>query len=306
MRKIFLIMSNITLIGDDFMLKILHLFIERRLIVFLSIFLLFIPFNIISSEGKDGKANHSLDINATSVGLNFSTFFGGNKTDEGYSIAVALDGCCYVTGTTSSDNFPTKNAYNSTFGGGGSDAFVAKFETNGSLLWSTYLGGSEWDQGLDIAVTSDGSCYVTGSTQSNDFPIAHAYDSALASLYDDVFITKFSYNGSLLWSTFLGGSHIDMAYGIAITNNSKCFVSGKTYSSDFPTLNAYDNTLNGIDDAFITKFAELVDNIAPTISEPSHYPLSPLDNETVTILADVTDSNGVFNVTVYYRVNSEP
>lgn len=185
--------------------------------------------------------------------LLWSTFFGGRDMDFGYDISVAGDGSCYVIGSTKSSDFPTQNAYSSTYSIN-SDTFLAKFASSGQLLWSSYLGGSELDNGLSIAVASDGSCYVTGLTNSSDFPTQNAYDSTHNGGFIDAFISKFSTNGSLLWSSFLGGTSVDWGYGIAVTSDGSCYVTGFTGSSDFPTLYAYDPTPNGILDVFVTKF----------------------------------------------------
>jgi hypothetical protein len=187
--------------------------------------------------------------------LLWSTYFGGSDTDLSRDIAVASDGSCYVTGETQSSDFPTKNAFDSTFNGGYDDVFVAKFAANGSLLWSTLLGGGgNFDIGCSIAVASDGSCYVTGETTSSDFPTMNAYASTFNGGNFDAFVTKFAANGTLLWSTFLGGNGNDVGYGLAVSNDGSCYVTGFTGSSDFPTQNAFDTTPNGDWDVFITKF----------------------------------------------------
>jgi len=184
--------------------------------------------------------------------LLWSTFLGGNKTDGGYSIAVTSDGSCYVTGQTGSSDFPTLNAYNSTYGGN-DDAFLAKFSSSGQLLWSTYLGGSKWDEGHSIAVAGDGSCYVTGNTRSEDFPTKNAFDSTPGGLYDG-FVAKFSTNGTLLWSSYLGGNAMDGGNSIAVTSDGSCYVTGYTGSSDFPTLYAFNDTISSTRDSFVAKF----------------------------------------------------
>ncbi|MGC9781654.1 MAG: SBBP repeat-containing protein [Candidatus Heimdallarchaeota archaeon] len=186
--------------------------------------------------------------------LLWSSYLGGSEEDYGYSIAVASDGSCYVTGETKSSDFPTQNAYDSTFNGGYFDGFVSKFSTNGTLLWSSYLGGNANDVGSSIAVTSDGSCYVTGRTGSSDFPALDAYDPTPNGDWD-VFVTKFSSSGSLLWSTFLGGALWDEALGITVAGDDSCYITGFAGSSDFPLLNAFNNTYGGYGDAFIAKFS---------------------------------------------------
>jgi len=187
--------------------------------------------------------------------LLWSTFFGGSNWEIGYDISVAGDGSCYVTGFTESSDFPTRNAYNSTYGGNG-DVFLAKFSSIGQLLWSSYLGGNESDEGKSIAVASDGSCYVTGETRSSDFPTQNAFDSTPDGGYRDAFVSKFSTNGSLLWSTYLGGNVTDSGFSIAVSDDGSCYVAGFTGSSDFPTQNAYDSTYNGwFTDGFVAKLS---------------------------------------------------
>ena len=184
--------------------------------------------------------------------LLWSTFFGGSDLEVSHDISVASDGSCYVTGSTESSDFPTKNAFNSTYGGY-EDIFLAKFSSIGQLLWSSYLGGSRLDEGHSIAVTSDGSCYVTGLTKSSDFPTQNAFDSTHNGGLD-AFVSKFSTNGSLLWSTFLGGNVTDFGFSIAVSDDGSCYVTGYTRSSDFPTLDAYDPTFNSYTDVFVSKF----------------------------------------------------
>ncbi|HUT81230.1 MAG TPA: SBBP repeat-containing protein [Candidatus Bathyarchaeia archaeon] len=185
--------------------------------------------------------------------LLWSTFLGGNKDEVAHSIAVANDGCCYVTGWTDSSDFPIKEAINDNLSGNG-DGFVTKFSSSGYLLWSTYLGGCNGDLCRGIALGTDDSCYVVGSTNSSDFPILNAYNSTFSGNYD-AFVTKFSPSGSLLWSTFLGGNENDYGYEIAVANDNSCLVTGGTRSVNFPTKDAYDNTLNGQTDVTISKFS---------------------------------------------------
>lgn len=185
--------------------------------------------------------------------LLWSTYFGGSGLDFGYDISVAGDGSCYVIGSTESSDFPTQNAYNSTYSGD-KDTFLAKFSSSGSLLWSTYFGGASRDGASGITVASDDSCYVTGITFSSDFPLLNAYNSTYR-LEGDAFVGKFSADGNLLWSTYLGGNETDFGYDITVTNDGSCYVTGETYSSNFPTRNAYDSNYNDGYDAFVTKFS---------------------------------------------------
>ena len=191
--------------------------------------------------------------------LGFSTYFGGTGWDQGQSIAVDSANNSYITGWTASNSaFPLKNAYQTTFGKGGTDAFVAKFDPTGNLVFSTYLGGNGNDKGYAIAVDSVGNSYVTGITNSNDFPLKNAYNKtyggAFSSLGGDVFVAKFDPAGALVFSTYLGGSGDDYGVGIAVDSANNSYITGHTDSSTFPMKNAYNKTYGGGIDAFVAKF----------------------------------------------------
>jgi len=187
--------------------------------------------------------------------LLWSTFLGGNASDWGEGIATDASGGVYVTGSTSSADFPTPAGYDTSHNGG-DDAFVAKFSSAGSLLWSTFLGGEMNEQGYAIATDASDSVYVTGYTDSADFPTRGAYDTSYNGGDYDAFVAKFSSAGSLLRSTFLGGSSNDEGHGIAADTSGGVYVTGETWSADFPTPVGYETSFNGgIYDAFVAKFA---------------------------------------------------
>jgi len=195
-------------------------------------------------------------LNANGSALVYSTYLGGNGEDLGYGIAVDSAGNAYVTGVTDSTNFPTANAVQGTYGGG-DDAFVTKLNANGSAkLYSTYLGGSNFEGGFDIAVDSAGNAYITGETSSTNFPTASALQGTKAG-DDDAYVTKLNANGSaLLYSTYLGGSTFEGGNGIAVDSAGNAYVSGFTSSTNFPTANAVQGTKAGdadAADAFVTK-----------------------------------------------------
>ncbi|MGI9103240.1 MAG: choice-of-anchor D domain-containing protein [Terriglobales bacterium] len=188
--------------------------------------------------------------------LSYSTYLGGNDFDNATSIAADASGNVYVTGVTSSLNFPTSNAVQPSKGGS-SDVFVAKLDPTGaSLIYSTYLGGSGWDSAASIAVDADGNAYITGTTNSMDFPVtASAYQPSPVSPYNDVFVTKLSATGSsLLYSSYLGGSADEQGQGLALDANRNVFVVGATQSSDFPvTAGAFQSALQGSGKAFLAE-----------------------------------------------------
>ena len=152
-------------------------------------------------------------------------------------IAVDVDGNAYVTGDTSSTDFPTVNPLQSG-GGGATDAFVTKLNDTGSaLVYSTYLGGSSADEAFGIAVDSAGNAHLTGMTRSSNFPTANPLQPTLSGTRD-AFVTKLSPAGSaLVYSTYLGGSSTDGGSGIAVDASGNAYLVGDTDSLDFPTVN---------------------------------------------------------------------
>ncbi len=198
-------------------------------------------------------------LNSAGSALVFSTYLGGNDDEYGFGIAVDTNCNAYVTGRTGSMNFPTVNLIESVYQGGWYDAFVTKLDGAGNTLqYSTFLGGSDWDEGDAITVDKQGNAYVTGGTNSSDFPTLDAYQTTNQGSYSaDVFLSKLTPEGSaLVYSTYLGGSRGDEGRGIAIDGIGNVYVAGRTDSPNFPTHNAYQSTGNGGDDIFITKLRE--------------------------------------------------
>jgi hypothetical protein len=195
-------------------------------------------------------------LNNTGTALIYSSYIGGNIADEAYAIALDASNNAYVTGWTASSNFPTTAGAFQTSSGGGNDAFVTKLNATGSaLLYSTYLGGSSYDEGHGMAVDALGNAYVTGHTFSTNFPIvAGARQSALGG-YDDAFVTKLNPTGSaLLYSTYLGANGYDEANGIALDKSGNAYVTGFTNSFYFPTTKgALQTTRQGGFDVFVSK-----------------------------------------------------
>jgi hypothetical protein len=175
-------------------------------------------------------------INAAGSALVYSTYLGGNSYDTSSRVAVDSSGNAYVTGQTSSTDFPTTPGAFQTIFGGRSDAFVTKFNPSGSgLVYSTYLGGSLWDEGSGIAVDSAGNAYVTGATGSADFPTMNPLQPTFGGGYDDAFVSKLNPMGSqLVYSTYLGGSGPDAGLGIAVDGAHNAYITGGTSSTNFP------------------------------------------------------------------------
>ena len=179
-------------------------------------------------------------LNATGSALVFSTYLGGSATDAGKAIAVDASGNVYVTGSVQSANFPPLNAEQATLRGS-QNAFVTKFNPTGTMVYSTFLGGTGFDSGNGIAVDSAGNTYITGATTSTNFPTANAMQSQLSGTGNNAFVTKLSPTGSsLIFSTYLGNSAT--GYAIAVDAAGEAYVAGATTSSTFPVLNAVQST----------------------------------------------------------------
>ncbi|MBU8933895.1 MAG: SBBP repeat-containing protein [candidate division Zixibacteria bacterium] len=242
-------------------------------------------------------------LNSIGNGLLYSTFLGGEDFEEGWGIAVDGSGCAYVTGATYSSNFPTQNAIQAAQGG--SDVFVTKLNESGNdLLYSTFLGSSGNDWGFGIAVDGSGCAYVTGDTQSPDFPVKNQYQTYQGGL-GDAFVTKLASSGnSLLYSTYLGGCFVEQGHAIAVDTSGCAYVAGFTSSSNFPTENAYQADYAGGFDAFVTKICpsassveqEPGDIIPKAFLLQQNYP-NPF-NPTTTISFSVKSKSHV-KITVY-------
>jgi hypothetical protein len=194
-------------------------------------------------------------LNPSGSALAYSTYLGGGSSDFGDSIAVDSSGHAYVTGYATSSNFPTTAGAFQTSLAGIWDTFVTKLDPSGSaLVYSTYLGGSNYDTPYGIAVDSSGDAYVTGNTNSSDFPTtAGAFQTSLAGIYS-AFVTKLDPSGSaLVYSTYLGGSNYDIGGGVAVDGSGNAYVTGGTGSTDFPTASPLQGALRGTVNAFVTE-----------------------------------------------------
>jgi len=226
------------------------------------------PAKALSTSNRGTSDAFVVKLNATGSALVYSVFIGGSADEAGFAIAVDSAGQAYVTGMTTSSNFPIVGGFQTTLGDTSAlgDAFVAKFSGDGStLLYSTYLGGNGADEGRGIAVDGAGNAYVTGTTASTNLPTVSALDAALSGT-SDAFVAKINTTktgpASQIYTTYLGGSCAEQGRAIAIDAGGFAYVTGQTFSTDFPgaaasgfqgTLGEAGNPCGATGDAFVAK-----------------------------------------------------
>lgn len=197
-------------------------------------------------------------LNPSGSQLVYSTYLGGSSEDIGFALAVDAAGNAYVTGYTRSMDFPAVSP-SQTYGGGPADAFVAKLNAAGSaLIYSTFFGGNEYDEGRGIAVDAAGRAHLTGLTYSTTFPLVNPVQSTRGDSgtpRTDAFVARLNAAGTAAeYSTYLGGSSGDRGNGIAVDAAGNAYVAGYSQSTNFPTVNARQPALGGGSDGFVAKF----------------------------------------------------
>jgi hypothetical protein len=244
-------------------------------------------------------------INPTGTNLVYSTFLGGSALDQGLGIAVdKASGNAYVTGVTQSANFPaTLGSF-----GGVQNAFVTALNPTGtSKLYSTYLGGTGTDLAAGIAVDSSQKAYVTGETNSSNFPVVGATQATLKG-GTDAFVSEISASGTLVFSTFLGGTQNENSSGagnltgigaIAVDPaGSNIYIAGNTASADFPSTAGSAQSAYGLAvDAFVAKYSTGASSANFTITNGALSPTSGhagvSANATVTVTSTAGFSSAV-------------
>lgn len=243
-------------------------------------------------------------LNEDLTSLLASTYLGDSSSDYGESITIDSSGNIYITGYTDSSDFPTTLGAYDTSSNGGIDVFVSKLSGDlTNLLASTYLGGSSWDLGYSITIYSDENVYVTGHTESSDFPTTLGVYDPSHNGELDAFVSKLSGNlTTLLASTYLGGSRNDYGYSLAMDPNRNVYVTGYTKSSNFPTTtSAYDISHNGSFDYFVSKFnGDLTNLVASTYIGGTNDEDNSFGNSIA------IDSNGNIYVTGYTKSSDFP
>ena len=203
---------------------------------------------------NDLSVTNQANIFNTQYKLGFSSYLGSTGSDQAKGVAVDSYGNVFMAGITDSAYFPIKNAFNGTYGGN-SDAFITEFNSTGYLLSSSFLGGSNYDSAVGIAIDTNNNVIITGRTSSTNFPVKNAYQNHNKG-GTDVFVTKFDSKGNLVFSTYLGGTLDDYATSVAVDHFGNIYVTGFTDSSDFTLKNAWNSTFNS-QPSFVAKFDPL-------------------------------------------------
>ncbi|MCK5057852.1 MAG: SBBP repeat-containing protein [Candidatus Aminicenantes bacterium] len=203
--------------------------------------------------------------------LVYSTYLGGDDLDHGESIVVDSSGCAYVAGWTFSKDFPTTNPFQAYLDDSKwdwdwygyyhkyCDIFITKLSPAGdTLVYSTFLGGNYDDAGEGISLDSGGCAYITGATYSENFPVKNPFQASPADWWHiDAFVTKISPAGdTLYYSTYLGGTRHDLGESITVDSSGYAWVTGRTYSPDFPLRKPWQGSLAGNYDVFVTKLGK--------------------------------------------------
>ncbi|MEA1981019.1 MAG: SBBP repeat-containing protein [candidate division Zixibacteria bacterium] len=251
-------------------------------------------FNTYAGGGTSIGDAFILIIDNTLSSLNFSTYLGGSADEVAIALSLDNNDRMYITGFTTSNNFPVYNAYDQYYNDI-ADAFITCIESNGdSLIYSTYLGGTEVDFGSDLTCDEFGYVFITGNTQSTNFPVLNAIDNHYNGS-NDIFVTSINSTGdSLLYSTYFGGSQFESVYGIVIDTGKNVTITGYTNSSNFPIINAYDDTYNSANDIFIARidFTEpiCIDSDGDGFGDPG-YPQNTCPNDNCPDVYNITQSD---------------
>jgi hypothetical protein len=259
--------------------------------------------NPIQPQNAGGGDAFVAKLNSSGSDLVYSTYLGGPQTEgiTEHATSIAVDGAgnAYVAGVTASLSFPTRNAIQPAFGGGQSDFFVTKINAAGSdYVYSTYLGGGgtfiNFEEAEWIAADGAGNAYVVGTVSTDDFPVHNAIQPEYGGGESDAVVVKLNPTGSFVYSTYLGGNDFlgDQGHAITADSSGNAYVTGEASCQDFPVHNAFQPTLNGNYDPFVTVLN----------SAGSAYIYSTYFGGS---MVDFSDGIGVFGDTVYFGGHTE-
>lgn len=208
-------------------------------------------FNIYPYKISDGMDAFVVKLDNKGNDVGYITQMGGSKWEAIQGLISDSDNNIYAVGTTFSSDFPVDtNSFQTAFGGQ-KDAFVVKINAEGKIVWSTFLGGRNDEDGRYINIDSYGNIYVVGWTDSEDFPTTKDALQAYSAGGKDAFISVLNSDGQILTSTYLGGSGDDIGFSIKLDKTDQIYIGGTTNSTDFPVKNAIQSENKGDNDAFL-------------------------------------------------------
>lgn len=183
-----------------------------------------------------------------------TTMFGGYIDDYGYGIEHIPGGGFYLVGETYSPNFPVTWSFQTSLSGS-SDCFMVRLHQQGYINYSTYLGGTSYEAAFDVEVDSNKAALISGYTYSTNFPVTSGCYQGANAGNGDAFLTKVDFNGSMLWSTYFGGSAADVSWAIAVDDSNNTYLTGETWSNDLPiTPGILHDSLDGNSDIILASF----------------------------------------------------
>lgn len=201
--------------------------------------------------------------------INWTTYFGSSNDDyvnQYYDHVMAKDnaGNILVAGYTNSTTGISNNGFQNLYGGGTYDAYLVKFNSNGTLLWSTYYGGSGDDQAYSVSTDNSGNIYLVGFTSSIANIASGGFQNTYGGGSNDAFIVKFNSDGNRIWSSYFGGESEDQAWGVTTDLNGNVFMCGNTVSNFSISSNGFQNIISGGGDSFLVKFDSVGNRIWST------------------------------------------
>ena len=209
------------------------------------------------SKCSDYTPIQEIAVDYTPAASSYSTFLGGSESEDATKISFDSEGNVIVIGQTESEDFPTTtDPIQASYGGGDWDGFVTKFDASGNLVFSTFLGGSNYEHATWVSTDNYDNIVVTGTTQSTDFPVTEdALQSSNAGA-NDGFIVKISPTGELIYSSYFGESNTEWIYGMTFDDDNNYMFSGFTLSDGLATSGVYQEERAGSSDCFVARLSE--------------------------------------------------
>jgi uncharacterized repeat protein (TIGR01451 family) len=254
----------------------------------------------LQAANAGGRDLFVTSLNATGTEIVYSTYLGGGNDDVAQAIAVAPDGSIFLTGESFSGDFPVEGTLAANAGGG--DVIVVQLNSSATdVLFSTFVGGSDEDQGNAFAIDAAGAAYVTGSTRSTNFPVKLPLQTETNDANTDAFVVKINPTGTrLAFSTYFGGNGADRALAVAVDGSGNVYIGGATFSTNLPTQGPI-MTDRDDEDGFVVKIGNAFVDLSVAVSAAPE-PVRSESNLTYTITVQNAGPDAAGNVAVMFVV----